>query len=217
MSRTKRSLAGCLPLLLVFTAIGLIQQARNGAPLSARERTGQDEQLKHALSKTAAPHLEPTPPDHRDPKKLHLRVVGVHDGDTLTGLNDQKEQVKVRLDAIDAPELGQPFGRASKKALSDKVFGKDVVVTVKTKDRYGRTVGHVLIDKRDINLEMLEEGMAWHYKKYDHNKRLSEAEESARAAKKGLWQDRDPEPPWDWRKRDKPSQTRRRGDAVPSK
>ena len=131
---------------------------------------------------------------------LHLRVVGVHDGDTLPGLNDQKEQVKVRLDTIAAPELGQPFGRASKKALSDKVFGKDVVVTVKTKDKYGRTVGHVLIDKRDINLEMLEGGMAWHYKKYDHNKRLAEVEESARAAKKGLWQDRDPEPPWDWRK-----------------
>jgi endonuclease YncB( thermonuclease family) len=58
----------------------------------------------------------------------------------------------------------------------------------------------VLVDKRDINLEMLEEGMAWHYKKYDKNKRLSEAEESARVAKKGLWQDRDPDPPWDWRK-----------------
>ncbi len=87
---------------------------------------------------------------------LHLRVVGVHDGDTLTGLNDQKEQVKVRLDAIDAPELGQPFGRSSKKALSDKVFGKDVVVTVKTKKQIRphrgscarRQAGHQLGDAR---------------------------------------------------------------------
>jgi len=134
--------------------------------------------------------------DHR----LLLRVVGVHDGDTITGLDDSKTQFKIRLDAIDAPELGQPFGQASKKALSDKVFGKDVVVIPKTKDKYGRTVGHVMIDGRDVNMEMLEEGMAWHYKHYDHNKRLREAEQSSRAAKKGLWTDGKAVPPWDWRK-----------------
>jgi len=131
---------------------------------------------------------------------LHLRVVGVHDGDTITGLDDSKTQFKIRLDAIDAPELGQPFGQASKKALSEKVFGRNVVVIAKTKDKYGRTVGHVMIDGRDVNLEMLEEGMAWHYKHYDHNARLAMAEEEARAAKKGLWVDGDAVPPWDWRK-----------------
>jgi micrococcal nuclease len=131
---------------------------------------------------------------------LHLRVVGVHDGDTITGLDDSKTQFKIRLDAIDAPELGQPFGQASKKALSEKVFGKNVVVIAKTKDKYGRTVGHVMIDGRDVNLEMLEAGMAWHYKHYDHNVRLARAEEKARAAKKGLWGDEDAVPPWEWRK-----------------
>jgi endonuclease YncB( thermonuclease family) len=131
---------------------------------------------------------------------LHLRVVGVHDGDTITGLDASKTQYKIRLDAIDAPELGQPFGQASKKALSEKVFGKGVVVVPKTKDKYGRTVGHVMIDGRDVNLEMLKEGMAWHYKYYDHNARLARAEEEARASKKGLWADGDPVPPWDWRK-----------------
>lgn len=131
---------------------------------------------------------------------LHLRVVGVHDGDTITGLDDSKTQFKIRLDAIDAPELGQPFGQASKKALSEKVFGKDVVVIVKTKDRYGRTVGHVMIDGRDVNLEMLEAGMAWHNQHYDHNARLARAEEEAHAAKKGLWADGDAVPPWGWRK-----------------
>jgi endonuclease YncB( thermonuclease family) len=138
--------------------------------------------------------------DHRNKKQLHLRVVGVHDGDTLTGLDDAKVQHKVRLDAIDAPELGQPFGQAARKALSETVFGKDVVVTVKTRDKFGRTVGHVLIDGRDVNLEMLEEGMAWHYTAYDKNVRLSRAEGEARAAKHGLWQDHTPVPPWDWRK-----------------
>ena len=129
-----------------------------------------------------------------------LRVVGVHDGDTITGLDENKVQHKVRLDAIDAPELGQAFGQAAKKALSDKVFGKDVVVVPKTKDKYGRTIGHVMIDGRDVNLELLEEGLVWHYKHYDHNARLSRAEDDARAAKKGLWADGSAVPPWEWRK-----------------
>lgn len=146
-----------------------------------------------------------TPSAGRAATRLELRVVGVHDGDTLTGLSSDKEQVKVRLDAIDAPELGQAFGQTSKKALSDKVFGRQVVVLRKTIDRYGRTIGHVLVDGRDVNLEMLEEGMAWHYKHFDRNARLSDAEASARAARKGLWGDAEPVPPWDWRqsRRDK--------------
>ena len=139
------------------------------------------------------------PPQKSSGKLLHLRVVGVHDGDTLTGLDEAKTQFKIRLDAIDAPEIKQPFGQASKKALADKVFGKDVVVVAKTKDRYGRTVGHIMLGNRDINLEMLEEGMAWHYEKYDHNKRMREAEQTARAAKRGLWAEVDSVPPWDWR------------------
>lgn len=135
--------------------------------------------------------------------RLELRVVGVHDGDTLTGLSASNEQVKVRLDAIDAPELGQPFGQQSKQALSGKVFGKQVVVHRKTIDRYGRTIGHVLVDGRDVNLELLEEGMAWHYKHFDRNRRLAAAEEAARAAAKGLWSEPAPVAPWDWRQRRK--------------
>ena len=104
-----------------------------------------------------SPTLSRPPPQKRSEKLLHLRVVGVHDGDTLTGLDEAKTQFKIRLDAIDAPEIKQPFGQASKKALADKVFGKDVVVVAKTKDRYGRTVGHIMLGNRDINLEMLEE------------------------------------------------------------
>ena len=153
------------------------------------------------------PEAEPVPhvpqhreSHHRDPKQLYLKVVGVHDGDTITGLDKDQKQFKIRLDAIDAPELGMAFGQASRKALSEKVLGKQVEVIVKTKDRYGRTVGHVLLEKRDMNLEMIEEGMAWHYAHYDHNKRLAEAEQEARGDRIGLWSDPNPVSPWDWRK-----------------
>jgi micrococcal nuclease len=133
-------------------------------------------------------------------KTSTLKVVGVHDGDSITCLNDDKRQLKVRLDAIDAPELGQPFGQASKKALSDMVFGKTVTVIEKKKDRWGRTVAHVLVEGKDTNLMMLEQGMAWHYTEYSNNKRLQKAEDHARSVRNGLWADRDPVPPWDWRK-----------------
>jgi micrococcal nuclease len=131
---------------------------------------------------------------------LRLKVTSVHDGDTLTGINEANEQVKVRLDAIDAPELSQPYGQASRKALAEKVFGKVVMVTTKKRDQYGRVIGHVIVGKRDVNLELLEEGAAWHYEQYDKNKRLREAEQVARAAKKGLWREPDPVAPWEWRK-----------------
>jgi len=136
-------------------------------------------------------------------KPLTLKVVGVHDGDTITGITQANEQVKVRLDAIDAPELKQPFGQVARKALGDKVSGKTVTITTKKKDRYGRTVGHILLGKRDINLEMLEEGMAWHYREYSKNKRLQQAEDDARAGKKGLWTDPNAVAPWEWRKSEK--------------
>ena len=93
-----------------------------------------------------------------------------------------------------------PFGQASKKALSERIFGKTVTVITKKHDRYGRTIGHVLIDNGDVNLQLLEEGAFWHYNEYDHNKRLADAETTARAGKKGLWHDANPIAPWDWRK-----------------
>lgn len=153
-----------------------------------------------AAAWAAAPGLAAPP---KVETRLTLKVVSVHDGDTFTGISESNEQVKVRLDAVDAPELSQPFGQASRKALGDKIFGKVVTVITKKHDRYGRTIGHVLIDKRDVNLELLEEGVVWHYAAYDRNKRLREAEASARSSKKGLWRDANPVAPWDWRKTEK--------------
>ena len=203
MTRRQRSLAGVFPFVLLFAAIGMCNQPRpNSAPVAKSEPKKQVQVFQPEKARRVEVVRQDKMPDtseHKDPRKLHLRVVGVHDGDTITGLDESKTQFKIRLDAIDAPELGQPFGQASKKALSEKVFGKDVVVIAKTTDRYGRTVGHVLIDGRDVNLEMLEEGMAWHYVKYDRNNRLAAAENSARKGKISIWKDAGAIPLWEWR------------------
>lgn len=133
------------------------------------------------------------------------RVVGVTDGDTVTVLDDQLTQHKIRLTGIDAPEKAQAFGQRSKEALSTLVFSRRVTVEFEKQDRYGRTVGKVVVDGRDVNLAMVVAGMAWHYKKYEREQISSDrllyanAERDAREMRRGLWRDVAPIAPWDYR------------------
>lgn len=135
------------------------------------------------------------------------RVVNVHDGDTITVLDADKKQHKIRLSGIDAPELGQAYGKAARDYLAEHVAGKYVSIEWNKQDKYGRTVGKVLLDGKDQCLAQVQAGFAWHYKKYEkeqtHDDRISygEAERTARVARFGLWQDQEPLPPWEWRKK----------------
>jgi micrococcal nuclease len=134
------------------------------------------------------------------------RCVGVHDGDSMTLLVDTpegKRQSKIRMDAIDAPELGQPFSSRSKQTLSGMVFDRSCQVESLGPDKYGRTIGRVTVDGRDVNAAMLEAGMAWHYAKHDNRKAMADRHDAARKAGVGLWADPRPIPPWDWRKMSK--------------
>jgi len=133
------------------------------------------------------------------------RVVGVADGDTITVLDADKIQHKIRLAGIDAPEKKQAFGKRSKESLSDMVFGKTVNVETEKRDRYGRQIGKVLVNGQDVNVVQVERGMAWFYRQYQreqspNDRKLYEAaEDAAKAGKRGLWRDADPVAPWDFR------------------
>lgn len=128
------------------------------------------------------------------------RVVGVTDGDTITVLVDQ-QQVRVRLTEIDTPEKAQPWGTRANQALSEKVFGKTVEVRSEGTDRYGRTLGRVYVDGRDVNREMVREGNAWVYRQYMKDESLLTDEEYARVNGLGLWSlpEAQQVPPWEWR------------------
>ena len=136
---------------------------------------------------------------------LRGRVVAVSDGDTVTILDAERHQHKVRLAGIDAPEKAQAFGQASKISLSDQIFGREVAVTWDKRDRYGRIIGKISVDHLDVCLEQVRRGMAWHYKQYardqapDDRVTYAEAEVAARAARAGLWRDVAPVAPWEWR------------------
>jgi endonuclease YncB( thermonuclease family) len=128
------------------------------------------------------------------------RVVGVHDGDTLTLLTAEEKRVSVRLADIDAPELGQPFGRAAKRELSDLCFGRAASIEARTVDRYGRTVGVVSCEGNDASRLMVERGMAWVYRRYLRRPELVDLEEVTRGKYVGLWS-QPAVPPWEYRKR----------------
>lgn len=133
------------------------------------------------------------------------RVVGVADGDTLTLLDSEQRQHIIRLDGIDAPEKKQPFGQASKRHLSDLAFGQEATADCHKVDRYRRNVCNVTVNDADVCLEQMRAGLAWVYTKYarelppQRRADYIDAETEARAARRGLWSDPEPMPPWEWR------------------
>jgi len=140
------------------------------------------------------------------------KVVGVSDGETITVLDADNRRHRVRLMGIDAPEINQDFGRRAKQSLSDLVFGKTVTVTSRKKDKYGRTLGEVTLDGKDISLEQVQRGMAWayHYSAIRPEEPMPEelAEEQARKERRGLWADASPVPPWEFRESGKTAKAR---------
>jgi endonuclease YncB( thermonuclease family) len=129
-------------------------------------------------------------------------VVGVLDGDTIEVLHNTHPE-RIRLSGIDCPEKGQAYGQRAKQTASGLVYGKDVTLLTHGLDKYGRTLAEVrLLDGTLVNHELVKEGWCWWYRKYASGDTVLEGlEKAAREAKKGLWADPQPVPPWEWRKR----------------
>ena len=142
------------------------------------------------------------------------KVAHIVDGDTIDILTDDKTTIRIRLNGVDAPETGQPFGKNAKQYLSEFIGGQIVRVVTHGEDRYGRTLGDVYFNSVEdadippgatlpdweINRELVQHGLAWHFKKYSTDINLEMDEITARDRKLGLWSDARSIPPWDWRK-----------------
>jgi len=127
------------------------------------------------------------------------KVVGIIDGDTIK-IVQNKQEYKVRLAEIDCPERGQPFGTQAKNLTSNLVFGKTVEIKSGGWDRYHRVIGEVFLpDGRSLNKELVRSGLAWQYKHYSKDNEYEKLEREARQAKRGLWIDKHPVSPWEWR------------------
>lgn len=136
----------------------------------------------------------PAPSSYRGP----AMVTGVADGDTLYA-NVDSHSIRIRLAQIDAPEKAQAFGRRSEQSLRELVGKKQVELTWKSLDRYGRPIAQVAVDGLDVNAEQVRRGFAWVFRRYSNDAALISLEEQAKLAGVGLWADPHPVAPWEWR------------------
>jgi len=127
------------------------------------------------------------------------KVIKIKDGDTIVVLDNNNMQHTIRVADIDCPEKRQAFGKKAKWFVSDEIFGKIVFIKIKGIDRYKRTIGYVLYKNKNLSEELLKNGLAWHYKKYSKSKKLQDLENYAKKNKRGLWLDKNPIAPWNYR------------------
>ncbi len=132
------------------------------------------------------------------------KVVRVSDGDTCDVEKADGATVRIRIYGIDAPELAQEFGKESRKYLDQRIFRQTVTIEKFYDDQYGRCVGRIMLDGQDLALELLREGMVWHYVQYSSDQAYAIAERLARQRQKGLWQSGavgvEPVAPWEYRR-----------------
>ncbi len=133
---------------------------------------------------------------------FQVKVIGISDGDTFTGLNRDSLQLKFRIHGIDAPEKKQAFGTKAREQHGTLIFKQNVTVDVNDRDRWGRYIARVATeDGRDVGKEMIQAGLAWHYKHFDKSEAYTQAEHTARDNKRVLWSDPRAVAPWEFRKR----------------
>jgi endonuclease YncB( thermonuclease family) len=136
------------------------------------------------------------------PSRFIARIFGVHDGDSLRINTEGGRSMRVRLYGVDCPEIGQPYGIKARALTRQLAYGRFLILEPKGKDRYGRIIAKVyLLTRKMLSQEIVKAGACWWYQKYaPDDEVLAELEGEARAAKRGLWANPNPIPPWDWRK-----------------
>lgn len=133
-------------------------------------------------------------------KVFSATVIGIKDGDTFVVLTRKKQQITIRLAAVDCPEKKQNYGEKAKQFSSQEIFGKVVNVRIVSKDMYGRNIAFVTYANKNLSKELLKAGLAWHYQEYDGDKFLQYLENQARIGRKGLWFEFNPIKPSEFRK-----------------
>lgn len=188
MSLRKKVMCGVLLLPALLWGAGCVE-SRMASP---RTRASADVAVQSSRVYPAAKH----------------HVAKVHDGDSLALLSDNVRH-EVRLSGIDAPEWRQPFGDEAREELALLLKDSVITFTDEGQDPYHRNLVRLYAGGRDVNLEMVRRGLAWHYRAYSRDPRLEAAEQEARRFHRGLWSQPNPQPPWEWRHAGKSPRARR--------
>lgn len=153
--------------------------------------------LSTCISSTTSPNSKKNP----NPSHLSGKIISIKDGDSLELLDANNDIHQIRLAHVDCPENKQAFGKRAKIFTANFCFGKEVTVITTDTDRYGRIVGIVEVEGKELNLAIIQAGMGWHFKKYSKSESHAKAELKARKKKVGIWTQGQPIPPWEYRKR----------------
>jgi endonuclease YncB( thermonuclease family) len=143
-----------------------------------------------------------TPQLYSPGDEIYGYVIGVMDGDALILRTEDHKELRIRLSSIDAPEKEQAFGEAAKRSLSDLAYNKPAGVRVSGTDPTGRIIGRVFIGTLDLNLAQVGRGLAWVDLASTTDDRLTQLEARARGGRVGLWNEKDPIAPWEYRRRE---------------
>jgi endonuclease YncB( thermonuclease family) len=152
-----------------------------------------------AVISAVAAAVAPMCPDRDAAGRPAWRVVTVHDGDTVTCADPAGREEKIRLVGIDAPEYHQPYGRAARETLAAKLAAGGVRVESTARDQHGRLLATLFVGDRDINRELVADGLAWTFGGFAPDEGLLALEAEARRQRRGLWADPHPVAPADWR------------------
>lgn len=187
----------CLSALCVFSLSSC--QAVTDAVVTASNVLLRGPAAVYHPTRPKSPAPKPAPQAVAD--REACKVVGIADGDTFKCLDDYQNQLTVRMAQIDAPERGQPFGQKAKEALSHYIFGQTVYLETSGQDQYGRLLAVVFNERgENINLLMVEEGLAWAYKEYMTDHIYAAAEAQATENNRGLWSENGYVYPSEWRR-----------------
>lgn len=127
------------------------------------------------------------------------KAIKVFSGQSFTFLYRNDIHIPVILYGISCPYIGQPYAEEAKQYLTKLIFEKEVDLAWVDEDIYGRKIGIITVNNININEEMIRAGFAWHNKEQDYNPEWAKLETEAKIAKRGLWSQPNPIPPWEWR------------------
>ncbi len=136
----------------------------------------------------------------QEKETAEYQVVRIADGDSFT-VSKNGDEIEIRLFGIDAPERDQPYYRKAGMFTEKVLKNGTIQLEVLDRDRFGRTVAWVYVDSLNLNRALVSHGLAWHFTRYSRDTTLARLEQSARAARTGLWSEPAPVPPWEFRKR----------------
>lgn len=198
LARLRLSAFGLALLCITATAPQIVAQEPPKTTEPDRGATQKNPNAPAGKSDTAA--SAKTAATEPKEESVDAVVTKIIDGDSIKAKDKDGKEYEIQIEGTDAPESKQPYGKESTDALRVMLADHPIRVTWQKKDNFERLLAQVHVGDKHINSEMIREGHAWHFKRYNQSEQLAACEAEAKKEKRGLWRTENPQAPWDYRK-----------------